>query len=75
MSHDDRELLDLAARYLPGSSSWMWSLPRDLNFVVARAEGSKVIDTTGRTFLDYALGSGPLLLGHAHPALAAAVHA
>ena len=75
MSDDNRELLDLAARYLPGSSSWMWSLPRDISFVVARAEGSRLFDTNGRAFIDYALGSGPLLLGHAHPALTAAVHA
>jgi glutamate-1-semialdehyde 2,1-aminomutase len=75
MSHDNPELLDLAARYLPGSSSWMWSLPRDISFVVSRAEGSRLFDTNGRTFIDYALGSGPLLLGHAHPALTAAVHA
>ena len=75
MSDDNRDLLDLAARYLPGSSSWMWSLPRDISFVVARAEGSRLFDTNGRTFIDYALGSGPLLLGHAHPALTAAVHA
>jgi glutamate-1-semialdehyde 2,1-aminomutase len=75
VDHDNQDLLDVAARYLPGGSSWMWSLPRDLSFVVARAEGSQVIDTTGRTFIDYALGSGPLLLGHAHPALTAAVHA
>jgi len=73
MSHDNQELLDLAARYLPGGSSWMWSLPRDLSFVVARAEGSKIVDTGGRTFIDYALGSGPLLLGHAHPAVVEAV--
>jgi glutamate-1-semialdehyde 2,1-aminomutase len=75
MSQDNRELLETAARYLPGGSTWMWSLPRDLSFVVARAEGSRVIDTAGRSFIDYALGSGPLLLGHAHPALTAAVHA
>jgi glutamate-1-semialdehyde 2,1-aminomutase len=74
MSHDNSELLDLAARYLPGSSSWMWSLPRDISFVVSRAEGSRLFDTNGRPFIDYALGSGPLLLGHAHPALTAAVH-
>jgi glutamate-1-semialdehyde 2,1-aminomutase len=76
MSDEHRDdLVETAQRYLPGGSSWMWTLPRDISFVVDRAEGSHLIDTNGRSFIDYALGSGPLLLGHAHPALTAAVKA
>ena len=76
MSDEHRDdLVETAQRYLPGGSSWMWTLPRDISFVVDRAEGSHLIDTNGRRFIDYALGSGPLLLGHAHPALTAAVKA
>ena len=76
MSQEHRDdLVETAQRYLPGGSSWMWTLPRDLSFVVDRAEGSHLIDTNGRRYIDYALGSGPLLLGHAHPALTAAVKA
>ncbi len=76
MSQEHRDdLVETAQRYLPGGSSWMWTLPRDLSFVVDHAEGSHVIDTNGRRYIDYALGSGPLLLGHAHPALTAAVKA
>ncbi|MBI4636965.1 MAG: aminotransferase class III-fold pyridoxal phosphate-dependent enzyme [Candidatus Rokubacteria bacterium] len=69
------DLLASAARYLPGGSSWMWSLPPDLAFVVDRGEGSRLWDTAGRAYIDYVLGSGPVLLGHAHPALVAAVQA
>lgn len=68
-------LLAAAAKYLPGASGWMWSLPPDLAFVVARGEGSRVWDTRGRDYIDYVLGSGPVLLGHAHPAIVAAVQA
>lgn len=76
MSQEHRDdLVETAQRYLPGGSSWMWTLPRDLSLVVDRAEGSHLIDTNGRRYIDYALGSGPLLLGHAHPALTAAVKA
>jgi glutamate-1-semialdehyde 2,1-aminomutase len=67
------DLLSGAAAYLPGGSTWMWSLPGDVRFVVDRGEGSRVIDTTGKSYVDYVLGSGPLLLGHAHPALVRAV--
>lgn len=69
------DLLAAARRYLPGASSWMWTLPEDLAFVVARGEGSRLWDTRGREYVDYVLGSGPLLLGHAHPAIVAAVQA
>ena len=68
MTHEDHDdLIATAERYLPGGSSWMWTLPRDLMLVIDRAEGSHVVDTRGRRYIDYVLGSGPLLLGHAHP--------
>jgi glutamate-1-semialdehyde 2,1-aminomutase len=53
----------------------MWTLPADLSFVVERGEGSRIFDTTGRSYIDYVLGSGPLLLGHAPPAIVRAVQA
>lgn len=51
----------------------MWTLPPDLAFVVERGEGSRIFDTAGRSYIDYVLGSGPLLLGHAPPAIVRAV--
>jgi glutamate-1-semialdehyde 2,1-aminomutase len=69
------DLLALAAKYLPGGSVWQWTLPPELAFVVERGEGSHVYDTRGRGYIDYVMGSGPLLLGHAHPAVVRAVQA
>jgi glutamate-1-semialdehyde 2,1-aminomutase len=69
------ELLADAAQYLPGGSTWQWSLPLDLAFIADRGEGSTLYDTGGRAFIDYVMGSGPLLLGHAHPAIVQAVQA
>jgi glutamate-1-semialdehyde 2,1-aminomutase len=37
--------------------------------VVARAEGCHVWDADGNRFIDYRLGFGPVILGHAHPAV------
>lgn len=74
-SAEGTDLLSTASRYLPGGSVWQWTLPRDLAFIVERGEGSKLYDTTGRVFIDYVMGSGPLLLGHAHPAIVQAVQA
>lgn len=74
-SAEGTDLLSTASRYLPGASVWQWTLPRDLAFIVERGEGSKLYDTTGRVYIDYVMGSGPLLLGHAHPAIVQAVQA
>ena len=43
--------------------------------VIARGAGSHVFDEDGREYIDYVCGSGPGILGHAHPAVVAAVQA
>ncbi len=68
-----RELLAAAARYLPGACLGQNALPAELSFVVERGEGPRLFDLSGKSYLDYVLGSGPLLLGHAHPAIVKAV--
>lgn len=40
---------------------------------VARAHGATVTDVDGRSYVDLLMGAGPLLLGHGHPAVVAAV--
>jgi glutamate-1-semialdehyde 2,1-aminomutase len=42
-------------------------------FVVARGLGSRIWDVDGRELIDYVLSWGPLVLGHAPPAVLAAV--
>jgi glutamate-1-semialdehyde 2,1-aminomutase len=70
-----RELLATAARYLPGACLGQTALPPELAFVVDHGAGARLVDVRGRVYLDYVLGSGPLLLGHAPPAVVAAVQA
>ena len=70
---DQHELLQKAERYLPGACLGMMALPPDLRMVMVRGQGAKVHDAAGREYLDYMLGSGPLLLGHAHPEVVEAV--
>jgi glutamate-1-semialdehyde 2,1-aminomutase len=41
--------------------------------VIARAEGARLFDTEDRAYIDYSLGSGTLLLGHAHREVSRAV--
>ncbi|MBY6116630.1 aminotransferase class III-fold pyridoxal phosphate-dependent enzyme [Mameliella alba] len=41
--------------------------------VIARGDGSRVWDENGNEYVDYLIGSGPMLLGHGHPEVMEAV--
>jgi glutamate-1-semialdehyde 2,1-aminomutase len=70
---EEEALLERAGRLLPGGVLGGYSVPRELSFVVREARGPLLVDVSGREYIDYILGSGPLVLGHAHPAVVAAV--
>jgi glutamate-1-semialdehyde 2,1-aminomutase len=40
---------------------------------VSHAQGSKIYDSTGKEYIDYVLSWGPMILGHAHPEVIAAI--
>ena len=42
---------------------------------LARAQGARVFDEDGRSYLDYVGSWGPMILGHAHPKILAAITA
>ncbi len=44
-------------------------------FFVARAEGARLTDVDGKSYVDYVCSWGPLILGHAHPAVLEAIQA
>ena len=70
------ELMARAQRTIPGGVS---SPVRAFKAVggspvfVARAEGARVFDEDGRAYIDYVGSWGPMILGHSHPAILAAV--
>jgi glutamate-1-semialdehyde 2,1-aminomutase len=70
---DQQDLVQRAHRLLPGGVLGSQRFPRELEFVVRDARGAHITDVAGRQYIDYLLGSGPMLLGHAHPAVVAAV--
>lgn len=45
----------------------------DPGILIARGEGSRVWDEDGKEYVDYLIGSGPMLLGHGHPEVMEAV--
>jgi glutamate-1-semialdehyde 2,1-aminomutase len=72
-SGEEQRVLGAAARVLPGGVLGGARYPDDLAFIVKSGLGSKLYDLSGREYIDYLLGSGPLVLGHAHPSVVAAV--
>jgi glutamate-1-semialdehyde 2,1-aminomutase len=68
-SAHEMELVAKASRYLAGGT--LGNLVEDV--ILARGRGSRVWDVSGHEYIDYLLGSGPMLVGHAHPEVVAAV--
>ena len=70
------ELFDRAKRVLPGGVNSPVRAFRAVGgtpFFVARAKGSRLYDADGQSYIDYVCSWGPLILGHAHPAVLDAV--
>ena len=70
---DQQELLARASRLFPGGVLGSHRSGPGLEFVVREARGAHLWDVAGRRYIDYLLGSGPMVLGHAHPAVVEAV--
>jgi glutamate-1-semialdehyde 2,1-aminomutase len=67
-----------ALKVLPGGVNSpvraMGAIGRDPVFV-ARGAGAELLDVDGNRYIDYVCSWGPLIHGHAHPEVLAAVHA
>src|SRR5213083_502188 len=74
-SAEESFLLERARKRLPGGVLGTSRYAEEAAFVVKHGKGSKIYDVSGREYIDYVLASGPLILGHAHPAVVAAVRA
>ncbi|NKB54679.1 MAG: aminotransferase class III-fold pyridoxal phosphate-dependent enzyme [Rhizobiaceae bacterium] len=46
----------------------------DPGIIIREGKGSRVWDEDGNEFVDFLIGSGPMLLGHGHPEVLDAVH-
>ena len=69
----ERDLLEKATQYFPGSGTGNTSYPDDLKFLVKEGKGGRIWDVSGNEYVDWLMGSGPMILGHAHPAVTEAV--
>jgi glutamate-1-semialdehyde 2,1-aminomutase len=64
-------LIDTAKRVLPGGT--FGNMAGDV--VIREGRGGRVWDEDGKEYVDFLLGSGPMLVGHAHPEVTAAAQA
>ncbi|MCJ7490827.1 MAG: glutamate-1-semialdehyde 2,1-aminomutase [Dehalococcoidia bacterium] len=77
LSHDrSHEVFQRSLRYLAGGVNSPVRAFRAVGgepVVIARGEGPYVYDVDGNRYIDYVCSWGPLILGHAHPAVVEAV--
>ena len=59
----------------PAGSNGEFNLPAEMAAVIARGRGCEIWDTEGRRFLDFSMGWGSVLVGHARAEVAEAVAA
>jgi glutamate-1-semialdehyde 2,1-aminomutase len=67
----EQGLVEKARRVLPGGSFGNFSG----DIVIREGRGGRVWDESGKEYVDFLLGSGPMLVGHAHPEVTAAAQA
>ncbi|GIU99092.1 MAG: hypothetical protein KatS3mg014_0708 [Actinomycetota bacterium] len=62
-----------ASRHLPGGVSSTWQTAPPHPIYVTHGKGSKIYDLDGNEYVDYHLGYGVMVVGHAHPKVVEAV--
>lgn len=67
--HTQADWIERARKVLPAGGFGNF----DPNVIISRGKGSRVWDEDGREYVDYLIGSGPMLLGHGHPEVMEAV--
>jgi glutamate-1-semialdehyde 2,1-aminomutase len=70
------QLFQEANRYFPGGVNSPVRAFRAVGrdpFFVAHAKGSRITDVDGGSYIDYVGSWGPMILGHAHPRVVAAI--
>ena len=69
-----KELWEKARKVIPGGISANAKFVPPYPIFMNKASGSKITDVDGNVYVDYVMGYGPLLLGHAHPEIVKAVN-
>jgi glutamate-1-semialdehyde 2,1-aminomutase len=67
------ELFEKAKKLIPGGVNSPVRAFSPYPFFTKYAKGSRIWDVDGNEYVDYCMGYGPLILGHAHPSVVEAV--
>ncbi|MDR1648359.1 MAG: glutamate-1-semialdehyde 2,1-aminomutase [Zoogloeaceae bacterium] len=76
MTTQNQMLFERAQRHIPGGVNSPVRAFRSVGGTppfIARGQGARITDAEGKTYLDYVGSWGPMILGHAHPEVIAAV--
>lgn len=71
-----RKLFEEAKKHIPGGVNSPVRAFRSVGgepLFIKKAKGSKIVDVDGKTYIDYVLSWGPMILGHTHPRVTAAL--
>ena len=63
LSEEEQGLVETARGVLPGGG--FGNVTHEV--IIAEGKGGHVWDVSGNEYIDYLLGSGPMIVGHAHP--------
>src|SRR5262245_13535177 len=70
VSKEEEGLVETARGVLPGGG--FGNVTHEV--IIAEGRGGHVWDVSGNEYVDYLLGSGPMIVGHAHPEVIKVVH-
>jgi len=71
-----KKLFNEAKKHIPGGVNSPVRAFRSVGgdpLFITKAKGSKIYDADGKAYIDYVLSWGPMILGHAHPRVNAAL--
>jgi glutamate-1-semialdehyde 2,1-aminomutase len=71
-----KKLFEEAKKHIPGGVNSPVRAFRSVGgepLFIKMAKGSKIYDVDGKAYIDYVLSWGPMILGHAHPVITAAL--
>lgn len=61
------EMISRARRVMPGGLLGSYAMPASVETVISHGKGARIFDVDGKSYIDYILGSGPMIVGHSHP--------
>lgn len=71
-----RKLFEEAKKHIPGGVNSPVRAFRSVGgepLFIKKAKGSRIVDVDGKMYIDYVLSWGPMILGHTHPRVTAAL--